>query len=178
MNELEADWALAMQAAELQARQRGSGDVFDYLRLREVNDAARRVGIDWLFNTFLEVAAEANRRGIRLITEKADDHKFSVGAATMKGAFVRLRFGQIRAMTIEAGFPRLPQDGFVRGGGLACARVSHFGQAQANEDLLLVRSDANRAPAWIIVDKNGAPSRESFQTARLKHHFATFLGQI
>ena len=182
MNELEENWAAAMQAAELQARRSGNGDAFDYFRLKEINDAARRVGIEWLLNAFLEVATEANRRGFSLKIEnsgensekKVDRHSFAVGAATMRGSLVRLTLG-IRALTIEAGFPQLPQDGFVRGGGLACARVSHFGIAAANEDVLLVRSETG-APAWFVVKENNL--RQPFDVSGLKHHFAVFIAQV
>ncbi|HZH33641.1 MAG TPA: hypothetical protein VEX64_02315 [Pyrinomonadaceae bacterium] len=173
MNELEENWAAAMNEAERQARELGRNDVIDYLRLREANDAARRVGIEWLLNTFLEVAEEANRRGMKIKIEKSDAHRFAVGAATMQGSLIRLGLG-VRTMTIEAGFPRLPQDGFVRGNGLACARISHFGISHANEELLLTRADKREAPAWFSIDKNDV--RHQFLVSRLKHHFAVFLG--
>jgi hypothetical protein len=147
------------------------------LQLREAKDAARRIGIEWLFATFLEVAAEANRRGLSLATEKSDAHSFPVGAATMQGEKIRISFG-VRALTVEAGFPRTPSDGFVRGGGLAAARITHFGIAKANADLLLIRANLNSkdAPNWFTI--NDQNLRQQFSTAHLKNHFAVFLGQI
>jgi hypothetical protein len=175
MNELEEMWTNALLEAELKAAKNKSGDIGDYVRLRETNDAAREIGIAWLFETFQTVAAEANRRGLNISLEKTAAHHFAVGAATMRGALVRLRLG-VRSLTIEAGFPRTPRDGFVRGNGLACARVTHFGFPKANEDLLLVRADPKHAPAWFALGENNL--RQPFQIANLKRHFATFLNTL
>lgn len=172
MNELEQNWADFVRHANLHAK--GNRDVADYLRLRETNDAARRVGVEWLLDAFQAVAAEANRRGIAISVEKKEPHSFSVGAATMQGTLVRLKLG-IRTITVEAGFPRSPQDGFIRGGGLARARISHFGQASANEDLMLIKSDGG-APVWFVVRENSF--LQDFHIPRLKHHFETFVGRF
>jgi len=173
MNELEENWADFMREANLRGRGANSG-VADYLRLRETNDAARRIGIEWLLGAFLQVAAEANRRGIGIAVEKKEPHSFPVGAATMQGSLVRLKLG-IRSVTVEAGYPQTPQDGFVRGGGLACARISHFGLAKANEDLMLIRSEQT-PPVWYVVEENNF--RQQFHIPRLKHHFETFVGKF
>lgn len=174
MNELEENWADFVREAAFQSAGNANKDVADYLRLRETNDAARRIGIAWLLDAFLQVAAEANRRGMSIAVEKQEAHSFSVGVATMQGSLVRLKLG-IRAVTIEAGYPQKPQDGFVRGGGLACARISHFGQAKANEDLMLVRSEQS-APVWCIVEQTDL--RRQFHVPQLKHHFETFVGRF
>ena len=178
MPELEEMWTNAMDEAKKRAAEMGRGDVLDYLRLREANDAARRIGIEWLMNTFLDVAAEANRRGLSLTIEKSDDsHRFAIGTTTMQGLKIQIKSG-IRSMTVEAGFPRIPQDGFIRGGGLAAAKISHFGMTKENADLLLVRANTNEkdAPFWVALDENNL--RQPFSTAHLKHHFAVFLGHI
>lgn len=174
------------EAIERQAKELGHGDVADYLRLRQINDAARQIGMNWLFDTFMMVAAEANRRGFAIEIKKSapdDLHVFTIGSATMRGDSLRLQAG-IRSLTVEAGFPRLPQDGFVRGNGLAAARIIHFGKASVNDDLLLVRSNSGNSsnaqlktnfPIWFVLDKNNL--REQFSVAHLKNHFAIFLDQ-
>ena len=172
MNELEENWADFVREAN--SRSAGNSGIADYLRLRETNDVARRIGIEWLLGAFLQVAAEANRRGIGIAVEKKDAHSFPVGTATMQGSLVRLNLG-IRSVTIEAGSPRSPQDGFVRAGGLACARISHFGLAKSNEDLLLIRNDQS-APVWFTVQENNF--RQPFHIPRLQHHFETFVGKF
>ena len=177
MPELDEMWNELLREAREYAAHTGRRDVVEYLQLREANDAARNIGIEWLLATFLEVADEANRRGLNLATEKVAPHSFKVGAATMKGEKIGLSFG-VRALNVEAGFPRTPADGFVRGGGLAAARITHFGIAKANADLLLVRanSDSQEAPVWLTIDDQNL--RQPFSIAHLKHHFAVFLGQI
>ena len=177
MPELDEMWNEVLGEARVRAVNAGRHDVVEYLQLREANDAARGVGIEWLLATFLEVAAEANRRGLNLATERTAPHSFKVGAATMHGEKIRLSYG-IRALNVEAGFPRTPADGFVRGGGLAAARITHFGIAKANADLLLVRPNSNSkdAPVWLTVDDQNL--RQQFSTIHLKNHFAVFLGQV
>ena len=177
MPELDEMWNEVLREAKNSAANLGRRDVVEYLQLREANDAARNVGIDWLFATFLEVAAEANRRGLSLATEKLAPHSFKIGAATMQGEKIRLSFG-VRALNVEAGFPRTPADGFVHGGGLAAARITHFGIAKANANLLLVRANSNSqdAPVWLTVDDQNL--RQQFSTVHLKNHFAVFLGQV
>jgi hypothetical protein len=54
---------------------------------------------------------------------------------------------------VEAGWPRTPRDGIVRGGGLAAANIRHLGIKSANEGLLLAKSHTG-APAWKSIEKN------------------------
>jgi hypothetical protein len=60
----------------------------------------------------------------------------------MVGERIVFRNG-VRALTIEVGYPRTPQDGFITGNGLARANVRHFGDARAGIELLLVRAGTN-----------------------------------
>lgn len=167
-------WANALREAMKTAQNIGRGDIADYIRLRETNDAARRVGIEWLVQTFLDVVNEVNRRGANLQIERTEAHKFTVGAATMQGVKIRFSAG-IRTLTFEAGFPRVPQDGFIRGGGLACGRITHFGVAKANSELMLFKSDKEKeAPVWFAINPDNF--RRPFSTDDLKNHFAVFLG--
>lgn len=176
MPELEEIWTDVLREAKQHAANLGRKDVLEYLNLREANDTARRVGIQWLLQTFLDVANEAKRRGLNLSIEETEPHSFAHYTAIMRGAKVKLTLG-VRALTVEAGFPRTPQDGFVRGGGLACAKISHFGLPKSNADLLLVKSsNPKEAPIWFAIDENNL--RQPFSTAHLKNHFAVFLGQI
>ena len=58
----------------------------------------------------------------------------------------------VRTLFVEAGWPRTPRDGVVRGGGLASANIRHLGIKTANEELLLVKSTTG-APAWKSLSK-------------------------
>jgi hypothetical protein len=77
----------------------------------------------------------------------------------------------LRSLTVEAGWPRAPRDGIVRGGGLASARVAHFGNPKAGEELLLLPSSDE--PRWFVVGETGA--RAEFLEERLRRHVVKLL---
>ena len=147
MSELDEAWAVALAEAEQRARSAGRGELADYLSLRNSNDLLRRAGIDWLFTSFTNLAGEANRVGASLQISSQDTHRFKIGNSTMVGNLLTLSNG-VRQLFIEAGWPRTPRDGFVRGGGLACANIRHLGIRSANEELLLART-SNGSPSWL-----------------------------
>jgi hypothetical protein len=172
LSELDEAWELALAEAERRARVAGRGDVAEYLRLRASNDLARSAGVDWLLSTFTVLAGEANRTGASVQLTRADAHRFAVGNATMVGTLLTLRAG-VRQLLVEAGWPRMPRDGFVRGGGLACAHVKHFGLRGADEELILVRR-ATDAPHWFVIEKTG--QRSQLTETRMRRHMEKFLG--
>lgn len=173
MNELDEVWAQMINAALERAAASGRGDVADYLSLKAANDAVRAAGVKWLFDSTLAIAAEANRnQNAGLITfENENPHNFTFGNANLVGSLVRLR-QTVRCLTIEAGWTRTAKDGFMRGGALARARISHFGIARANEELVLVRTD--NLTNWFAVDMENRQSL--FDSRNLQRHFAVFLG--
>ena len=172
MSELDEEWAQVLAEAERRARAAGRGDLVEYLRLRASNDKARSIGIDWLFETFMLFAGEANRAGAGVEIIKKEGHRFEVGRATMVGGLLTLKSG-VRQLMIEAGWPRAPRDGFVPGNGLAAGQVRHFGIKSANEELLLIRSQTG-TPQWIVIDRNGA--RSQLLEARVRQHIKRFIG--
>ena len=149
MSELDQAWELALAEAQTRAHAAGRRDIADYLSLRRRNDLLPRTGSDWLIEEFISLAGEANRSGAGIQLERHDEHRFSRGTASMVGKQVTLRRG-VRAVTIESGWPRTPKDGIVRGGGLACANIKHFGRPSLNDELLLT-SSKNGSPQWLIV---------------------------
>jgi hypothetical protein len=156
----------------------GRSDVADYLALRALNDVARNVGIEWLLATFTAHAGEVNRTaGAGLGLTHADEHRFRVGNSHMVGRRLTLAAG-VRMLTVEAGWPRTPHDGIVCGGGLAAARISHFGNRRDDDELLLVQSTENDAttpaPRWFVLDANGA-RHAPFEEARVRQHVAKLL---
>jgi hypothetical protein len=170
------EWKNTAREARRRAEIEGRSDVLAYLNLREANDFARQIGLEWLFAAFLEVAAEANRRGLQIGIEQTEPHEFQQNTATMRGARIKLT-RHLRSLTVEAGFPRAPADGFIRGGGLALGRVTHFGLPKHNAELLLVKSsNPQDAPVWFAVLENNL--RQEFSASHLKNHFNVFLGQI
>ena len=146
MGELDEAWAAALSEAERRARLAGRKDVAEYLSLKNSNDLLRKAGVDWLLAEFTTLAGEANRSGASIQISKQEDHRFGTGSWTMVGHLLTFTNG-IRTLYVEAGWPRTPRDGVVRGGGLASANIRHLGIKKANEELLLVKSTTG-APAW------------------------------
>jgi hypothetical protein len=171
VSEFDAEYQRLMD--EARARARGRNDVVDYLNLRAVNDRVRAGGIEWLFTTFASFAGEANRSGAGINFTRTDAHRFRVGNSTMVGERLTLTVG-VRSLTVEAGWPRAPRDGIVRGGGLAAAKVAHFGERSAGEELLLIPSGKD-APRWFALDDNGA--RSEFLEDRVRRHVNRLSGK-
>jgi hypothetical protein len=174
MSELEDAWEIALAEAKQRARGAGRADVARYLDLRSKNDLLRRTAIDWLTATLTSLAGEANRRGAAIQIEKHESHSFRRGSATMIGSQLTLRHG-VRALSIESGWPRKPSDGFVRGDGLACANIKHFGRPRSNAELVLARS-ANGLPQWQIIEKT--ERRTPLTEAQIRRHLSILLSEL
>jgi hypothetical protein len=169
MGELDEAWAAALSEAEHRARLAGQKDVAEYLALRNSNDLLRKAGVDWLVSGFMRLAGEANRAGASIQISTKDDHRFPVGNSTMVGNLLTLVNG-VRTLYVEAGWPRVPRDGFVRGGGLACANLRHMGLRHAGHELLLIKT-RNGAPAWKALSSKPFDLHE----ADMRRHIAILL---
>src|SRR5918997_1698506 len=108
------DYERRMAEARERAQGGGRGDVLEYLNLRAANDAARARAVEWLLGLFTAAAGELNRAGAGLALTRTDAHRFRVGNSSMVGSRIVLRRG-VRRLTVEAGWPRAPLDGIVRG---------------------------------------------------------------
>jgi hypothetical protein len=172
VSELDEAWALALAEAEEKARAAGRKDISEYLALRGANDLIRKIGSDWLLTMFEKVAAEANRAGAGINIARNDEHRFKVGTASMVGR--RLSLGRrVRVLLVEAGWPRTPGDGFIRGGGLACANIKHLGIKSESEELRLVLNPG-ATPVWIARGgKRGA--RSEIHEADVRNHIVILL---
>jgi len=171
VSELEDAWEAAIADAHRRAQSEGRADIAAYLRLRASNDLSRKTGIDWLLETFARLAGDANRSGASLQMQKDDSHKFSSHHATMVGPRLTLTFG-VRSLLIEAGWPRVPGDSFVRGGGLARGHIKHFGKQTFDQDLLLVRLN-DKSLDWLVLEKTGQKTR--FLEADARRHLDKLL---
>ena len=169
MSELDEAWAAALSEAEQRARLAGRKDVVEYLSLKNSNDLLRKAGINWLLDGFITLAGEANRAGASIQISRKEDHRFPVGASTMVGRLLTLTNG-VRTLYVEAGWPRAPRDGIVRGGGLACANIRHMGIRQAGDELLLTKTRAG-APSW----KSVFNKRFSLHEADIRRHLSILL---
>ncbi len=171
MGELDEAWAAALSEAEQRARLAGRKDVAEYLALKNSNDLIRQAGVDWLIAGFTTLAGDANRSGASIQFSKKDGHRFPLGTSTMVGHLLTLTSG-VRTLSIEAGWPRTPRDGFVRGGGLACANIRHMGIKTASDELLLSKSTSG-APAW----KSLIRKRSFIHESDLRRHIAILIDQ-
>jgi len=169
----EADYERMVNEARERARRGGRGDVADYLDVRSANDALRTRAVEWLLGLFSAAAGELNREGAGLQMARTEAHRFRVGNSTMVGPRLVLSRG-VRTLTVEAGWPREPRDGIVRGGGLACARVTHFGRPSADEDLTLLPAAGGGEPCWFVAGRAG--SAAALIPEHVKLHFVNFLG--
>lgn len=174
MNELNETWARMMEEAIAKAHASGRSDVVEYLQLKAANDSIRAAGVEWLFDSMFEIASNLNRNNLQITIENEDSHSFVYGNATLTGSLVRFRQG-VRCLSVEAGWTRTPNDGFMRGGILAAARIIHFGISRYNVELVLVRGKEEVAN-WFTVDKNS--ERVLLDSNHLNKHFQIFLNII
>ena len=116
MSELDEAWAHALAEAEAQARLAGHVDLAAYLALRNSNDLLRTTSIKWLVTTCEILAGEANRHGAGIQISKDDKHRSAW--ARNYGRKSSNPTSGVRQFFVEAGWPRTPRDGVVRGGGL------------------------------------------------------------
>jgi len=171
VDELDETWAAALAEAEAQARAAGRVDISEYLALRKSNDLLRKTACDWLLATFQNVAGEMNRAGASLQISNDDNYHFTVGSAGLVGKLLKLENG-IRQLLVEVGWPRVPADGFIRGGGIALGRLRHVGIKSASELIRLVTSPEG-TPRWIV--ENNHESVEEIRDANIRQHIAILL---
>src|SRR4029453_2932719 len=170
MSELDEAWVAALREAEQKARLAGRHDVADYLSLKNSNDLLRKAGIDWLLRSFDLQAGVANRSGSAIQIARESGHRFKVANSTMVGTLLTLTSG-VRTLYVEEGWPRTPRDGFVHGGGLACANIRHLGIKNASEELRLFKSNTG-APTWTITSRH---SRHELLEADVRRHLAILI---
>lgn len=167
MLELDAKWAELIAAAERRAADAGRNDVAEYLRLRARNDAIRSEASSWLFSSFTEAAARAQRDYPFIAIEREEPHRFALENSQMTGAKLQIRHG-VRCLTVEAGWVRTPSDGIMYGNAFAAARIVHFGLPHENETLHLLYRD--QLPKWYVVSEGKDPV--SFSIRRVQAHVA------
>ena len=172
MSELDHLWSQMLDEAMAAARASGRHDVADYLDLKARNDALRNAGVRWLFESLIGIAGEATRGLAAITIDREDPHNFPHWGANMAGSLLTFRLG-VRCLTVEAGWTRTPGDGFMRGGALAVAKISHFGIAKMNAELHLKPSESG--PGWLAYNADGAfiAADEAF----LRKHLSVFLGE-
>jgi hypothetical protein len=170
MNELNDIWEQMLENAITKAEFSGKTDVAEYLKLKATNDAIRSQSATWLFETMLEIANMFILKGINIVIENENPHRFEMNKANLVGSLLRFRHG-LRCLTIEIGWTRTPSDGFMRGNALAFGKISHFGMSKKNAELHLAKF--NNIPQWFSVTDE---TRETLILQHLGEHFKHFLG--
>lgn len=171
MNELEEAWSKQLASAIDDAKKAGRHDIADFLTLKAENDSIRMGGVKWLFETFVTLAAEANREFSSISMERTDPHNFPHRGANIVGTMLRIRCG-VRCLTFEAGWTRTPSDGFLRGGALAFAKITHFGMPREGAELNLVVS-GNEA-VWKTNQEEG--KRQIVDAEYVRRHLQLLVG--
>lgn len=166
MMELDEIWAQKLEDALADAQKAGRTDVAEYLSLKATNDSLRQTAVQWLFGAMLEIAAE--NPFLKIENETA--HRFDFAKAQMVGYLLRFRQG-VRCLTLEAGWTRTPNDGFMRNNALAAARISHFGMAKQNVEMILLKNQD--VLNWFSIDEHGR--KEIFNALHLQAHYKIFI---
>lgn len=152
----------------------------DYLALRAANDRMRTAGLDWIWATLDLVCAELDAQlgGTieRPVVQLArQEWQFEVGRSVMVGERFGVRFRGV-TMLVEAGWPRLPQHGFVPDQGLARGRVSlstsPILDARPADELILKARDDGSA-SWHVI-RNHALG-ETVTAATLRNYLDALL---
>jgi hypothetical protein len=152
MRRLDEIWIEMLSEARQRAIAAGKADVVDYLDLRLRNDRLRTAAIEWLADVFIQVAAAA-QVPVNIELEREEPHQFVHLGTTLTGLMLRAQLG-VRLLTVEAGWPRMPGDGIVRGGALAAGRILHRGLPRLNVDLRLM-IDGDHI-SWVAGANDGA----------------------
>lgn len=129
----------------------------EYLALKAANDQLRERGKQWLFDTLTQLCADANRN---LITQPdqpgiqtgIQEWQFKVENSTMAGERFGARY-RYKTLTVEVGWPRLPEHGFLTDNALARARVSLSQNTMLQPEViadLVFKKVGSGEPAWYI----------------------------
>ncbi len=167
LNEL---WTEDLNQAVAQAKARGRFEIADYLTLKASNDKIRNESVKWLFDTVLEIVLAFNKHGAEIKIKQKEKNSFKHSRSRLSGPVLQLKHG-VRCLDFETGWTQTAEDGIIRGGGLAAAKISHFGFSKQNEVLVLLRFKDK--PQWFSIDNES--HRISFNVKSLRRHFETFL---
>jgi len=152
----------------------------EYLALKAANDRLRENGKKWLMDSLNRLCDETNQQllaagnsqtgAASLLVGVQPDWKFTVENATMIGDRFGARY-RYRTLTVEVGWPRLPEHGFITDSGLARGRIGLSQNTmltpQPIAELVLKRVGTSD-PTWFIL-KNKSLG-EQITEARLREY--------
>ena len=135
----------------------------EYVALKAANDQLRERGKQWLFDSLNQICEEINQEllaqgnpqqgSASILSGVQPDWQFKVENAVMVGERFGARFRH-RTLTVEAGWPRLPEHGFITDGGLARGRVGLSQNTIIEPRLvaeLILKKAGSGEPVWFVV---------------------------
>lgn len=152
----------------------------EYLALKAANDQLRERGKNWLLDSLSHLCAEANRR-LTLqpdqvgIQTGSQDWQFQVENTTMAGERFGIRY-RFRTLTVEVGWPRLPEHGFLTNNAMAHARVSLSQNTMLEPQPIaemILKKMANNDPVWFAF--NHRVPGEQITVGRLNEYLSLIL---
>lgn len=152
----------------------------EYLALKAANDQLRERGKQWLFDSLNQICEEINQTllaqsnpqqgAASILSGVQQGWQFKVENAVMVGERFGARF-RYRTLTVEVGWPRLPEHGFIPDSGLARGRVGNSQNTMIEPQLvaeLILKKASNGDPTWFNI-KNKTLG-EQITKVRLKEH--------
>jgi hypothetical protein len=131
----------------------------DYLALREANNRLRQDGIETIWNSLESILTRHNedisgQAGRHPLQIGRQEWQFTLDQSTLIGERLGLRLN-FRTIVFEIGWPRLPEHGYVPGGGLARGRVG-FSQntmldPQPVAGIVLRRDPSGLSARWFLI---------------------------
>ncbi len=130
----------------------------EFLALKAANDRLREQGRLWLWETIQKIGGELNRDLSTGSDQTAlqiarQEWQFNVEQSVMAGERIGMRY-RACTLTVEIGWPRLPEHGFVPDNGLARARIALSQnvmlEARAIDELILKKLTGDD-PAWYLI---------------------------
>ena len=160
----------------------------EYLALKAANDQLRERGKQWLWDSLNRLCDETNHQLLTQGTPQTGlagaasilcgvqpDWQFKVENAVMVGERFGARF-RYRTLTVEVGWPRLPEHGFITDSGLARGRVglsqNTMFEPQAIAELILKKMGSGE-PAWFVFTNRQLG--EQITEARLREYLNQIL---
>ena len=108
----------------------------DYLAVRGANNEIRDSATEWLFRSFDELAERLRLQAFECSVERSDESQFNFLGATLTGPAIFFSHG-VKRLSCEVGSIKAPGHGIIKGGGVAVARISHFGMPEKEQFLRL-----------------------------------------